>query len=97
MELLIIISVVVALFILGVYPICRIESREQKELVDNTELIKQKMNEAKTVDDCIALQKEISDYYRNVKSMSKNIRTRYQAFYNMVDGMKYIIEKQSEV
>lgn len=94
MEVFIICGLVLILFILGLYPIYKIGNKQSREAGNNILLIEQRMASIRTVEDCLSLQKEISEYHRNTDVMFKELRKQYEIRYYMINGIRYAIENE---
>lgn len=61
---------------------------------ENIKSIESKMAELRTVEDCVLLQKQISEYHNDTDQIQKGIRAEYKKRYYMVLGIRYAIENK---
>lgn len=55
--------------------------------------IEELISNVKNGEDCEAILKQVSEYYKNTDMTLKGIRSKLQAKYNFIEGMKYILTK----
>lgn len=91
---LLVFSVFATIVIWGLRAIFKDRLKVEAKTDSNIEDIDAQIVRIDTVEECIALQKQIQQYHKGTDPLYKDLRQKYANRYYMIDGIRYAIEKR---